>query len=230
MYVQLIYHGHSCVQVVHDGTSLIIDPFLTPPGFKTSLADVRVQYILLTHGHFDHTADAIALAKQNNATVVATHELATYLGWQGVQTTGLNIGGSIRLPFGRVKMTQAFHSSSYIVESEQKIVYAGMPGGFIVEIGGKTLYHAGDTGLFSDLKLIGERHTIDVACLPIGDTFTMGPEEAVLAAQWVRAQYVLPIHYNTFPAIQQDADAFVRQLKAVGVQGKALKPGETWEL
>ncbi|SFU51709.1 metal-dependent hydrolase [Alicyclobacillus macrosporangiidus] len=228
--MKITYHGHSCVQLEDGSTSILFDPFLTPAGFRQSVDDIRAQYILLTHGHFDHVADAVAIAKNNDATIIATHELATYMGWQGAKAFGMNLGGSYAFPFGRVKMTQAFHSSSYIVEDEQKIIYAGMPGGFIVEFAGKTVYHAGDTGLFGDMKLIGERHAIDVAFLPIGDTFTMGPEDAALAAQWVKAKVVIPIHYNTFPVIQQDPARFTDLLQAAGIEGRVLKPGETTEL
>ncbi|MCL6601057.1 MAG: metal-dependent hydrolase [Alicyclobacillus macrosporangiidus] len=228
--MKITYHGHSCVQLEDGGTSILFDPFLTPAGFRNSVDDIRAQYILLTHGHFDHVADAVTIAKNNDATIIATHELATYMGWQGAKTFGMNLGGSYRFPFGRVKMTQAFHSSSYVVENEQKIIYTGMPGGFVVEFAGKTVYHAGDTGLFGDMKLIGERHAIDVAFLPIGDTFTMGPEDAALAAQWVKAKLVIPIHYNTFPVIQQDPARFTDLLQAAGIEGRVLKPGETTEL
>lgn len=209
----------------------MFDPFISGnPLATTKLADIRVSHILLTHGHQDHILDAVELAKQNDATIVATHELATYLGWQGVKTIGINLGGSLRLPFGKVKMTHAFHSSGVIASEQQQIVYLGMPGGFIVEMGGKTVYHAGDTGLFGDLKMFGELYDIDLAFLPIGDHFTMGPEDAHIAAKWVKADFVVPIHYNTFPPIQQDGDAFVAALAEEDIRGKALKPGESYRL
>ncbi|MCL6517947.1 metal-dependent hydrolase, partial [Alicyclobacillus sp.] len=166
----------------------------------------------------------------NDATIIATAELATYMSWQGAKAHGMNLGGSFAFPFGRVKMTQAFHSSSFTVEDEKKIIYTGMPGGFVVEFGGKTVYHAGDTGLFGDMKVIGERHSIDIAFLPIGDNFTMGPDDAALAAQWVRAKLVIPIHYNTFPVIQQDPNRFVQLLQASGIEGRVLRPGESTEV
>ncbi|MED1793352.1 metal-dependent hydrolase [Brevibacillus nitrificans] len=225
------FHGHSSVQLTAEGHSIMIDPFITGNGQATTkLEDIQVQYILLTHGHQDHILDAVELAKANDATIVATHELATYLAWQGAKTIGMNLGGSVALPFGKVKMTQAFHSSGVILDDQKQIVYMGMPGGFVIEIGGKTVYHAGDTGLFGDMKLIGERHDIDLAFLPIGDHFTMGPEDALTAAEWVKADYVIPIHYDTFPPIKQDGEAFVAELAEKDIRGKALKPGESLRL
>ncbi|MBG9943579.1 metal-dependent hydrolase [Brevibacillus formosus] len=225
------FHGHSSVQVTSEGHSIMIDPFISgSPVAATKLEDISVQYILLTHGHQDHILDAVELAKKNDATIVATHELATYLSWQGVKTISMNLGGSIKLPFGKVKMTQAFHSSGVVLDDEKQIVYMGMPGGFVIELGGKTIYHAGDTGLFGDMKLIGERHNIDLAFLPIGDVFTMGPEDALVAAEWVQADFVVPIHYDTFPPIKQDGEAFVAELAEKDIRGKALKPGETLRL
>ncbi|MBN6187996.1 metal-dependent hydrolase [Aneurinibacillus sp. BA2021] len=229
--MKITYHGHSCVQVSHRGKSLIIDPFLTGNSLaKAKPEEIEVQYVLLTHGHGDHIGDALAIAKRNDATVVATHELATYLGWQGVKTHAMNLGGAHAFDFGSVKMTQAFHSSSIVLDDEQKIVYAGMPGGFLVTIEGKTLYHLGDTGLFGDLKMIGERHSIDVAFVPIGDNFTMGPEDALQASEWVGAKLTVPIHYNTFPVIQQDAAAFVRQLEEKGLAGRVMNAGDELEI
>ncbi|MFT9848324.1 metal-dependent hydrolase [Aneurinibacillus sp. REN35] len=229
--MKITYHGHSCVQVSNQGTSLIIDPFLTGNSLaKAKPEDIKVQYVLLTHGHGDHIGDALAIAKQNDATIIATHELATYMGWQGVKAHAMNLGGAYTFDFGKVKMTQAFHSSSIVLDEEQKIVYAGMPGGFLVTIEDKTLYHLGDTGLFSDLKMIGERNRIDVAFVPIGDNYTMGPEDALQASEWVGAKLTVPVHYNTFPAIEQDASAFVQELERKGLAGRVMNVGDEFEI
>jgi L-ascorbate metabolism protein UlaG (beta-lactamase superfamily) len=226
--MQLIYHGHSTVQLISGGQSIIIDPFLRGnPVAKSKPEDIRVQYILLTHGHGDHIADAETIARGCDATIVATYEIATYFGWKGLKTIGLNLGGGTDLGFAKVKMVQAFHSSSMIQSEDKTIRYMGMPGGFVIEWDGLTMLHAGDTGLFGDMKLIGERYRLDLAMLPIGDALTMGPEDAVIAAEWLRTKAVLPIHYNTFPGIAQDAHAFVQQLGERGIQGYPLKPGES---
>lgn len=229
--MNITYHGHSCIQITQGGQSLIIDPFLT----GNSLAAVKpeeidVQYILLTHAHGDHIGDTIAIAKRCNATVVATHELATYLGWQGLEVHGMNIGGSFSFGWFTAKMTQAFHSSGLVLEEEQRIIYAGMPAGFLVTVGENTVYHVGDTGLFSDLKLIGDRHKIDVAFVPMGDNYTMGPDDALQAAEWIGAGLTIPVHYDTFPVIKQDVEGFVRRLAEKGIRGRFVKPGESFEI
>ncbi|CAM3394983.1 metal-dependent hydrolase [Hydrogenibacillus schlegelii] len=224
--MEIRYHGHATVELVIGATRVWIDPFLT----GNPLADVaapaaEADYILLTHGHSDHTADVLALAKKRGATVVATYELASLFGAQGVEIHPMNLGGAHRFPFGTVRLVPAFHSSS-VEGPDGRPVYAGMPAGLIVEAEGKTLYHAGDTALFGDMKLIGELYRPDVAFLPIGDNFTMGPAEAVVAAEWLGKPLVVPIHYNTFPVIRQDADAFIRLLAERGIEGRALRPGE----
>lgn len=224
------YHGHSCVQLTDGEHSVIIDPFLTGnPSAVAEPADVKVQYVLLTHAHGDHIADAEAIARANDATIIATYELATYFSWKGIRTIGLNIGGGTDIGFARVKLVQAFHSSGMIVE-EGKILYMGMPGGFVVEWNDATLFHAGDTGLFGDMKMFGEQYDIDLAFLPIGDLLTMGPSDALIAAEWLNAKRVVPIHYNTFPGIRQDPEKFAKELKKRDIKGISLPPGETYEL
>ena len=190
--------------------------------------DVKVDVILLTHGHNDHVGDTVDLALKNDALVVAPFELAEYLGWQGVKVHEMHIGGAHEFDFGRVKLTQAFHGSSYTDYETKTIVYTGMPSGILLTIGGKTIFHAGDTALFSDMKMIGELNDIDVAFLPIGDNFTMGPDDAVLAAKWLNACTVVPIHFNTFPVIEQNPQEFVSKLPE-GV-GRVLEVGEVINL
>lgn len=223
--MEILFHGHSCVQITEGDHSLIIDPFLTGnPLAVAKPEDVRVSHVLLTHGHGDHIGDAVTIAQQNEGSIVAMVELATYLGKQGVNTVGINLGGWFSLPSGRMKLTQAFHSSSVTVGDQ--ITYLGMPAGMILQIGGKTIYHAGDTALFGDMKMFGELYDIDLAFLPIGDHYTMGPEDAVHAAKWLKAKQVVPIHYNTFPPIKQDAAAFVAALAEQQIKGLIMQPGE----
>ena len=224
------FHGHSCVQIFHEGISLVIDPFLSGnPLASSKAADIQANYILLTHAHGDHLGDVVDIAKRNDATVIATFELATYMGWQGVKAHAMNIGGSYSFDFGQVKMTQAFHSSGHVINENKQIIYMGMPVGFLLKIDGKTIFHAGDTGLFSDMKMYGELEKIDLSFLPIGDNFTMGPDDALLAAEWLRTKTVVPVHFNTFPLIQQDGAKFVRDLQTKGIEGKCLNPGEAIE-
>lgn len=224
------YHGHSCVQLESGGKSIVIDPFLSGnPAAVAKPEDIRCDAILLTHAHSDHIADAEAIARANDAVIVATYELATYFSWKTLKTLDMNIGGTADIGFANVKMIQAFHSSGIFLE-EGKIIYGGMPAGFIIDWDGWTVLHSGDTALFSDMKLFGERHDIDLAFLPIGDHYTMGPDDALQAAAWLKAKTVVPIHYNTFPPIRQDGAAFAKRLEAQGQRGAALAPGESLEL
>lgn len=216
--MQISYHGHSIVKIQTNGFNIIIDPFIR----GNALTDLKVEeekpdVILLTHGHNDHVGDTVELAKANDSLVVAPNELANWIGWHGVRVHPMHIGGARDFEFGRVKLTQAFHGSSYVTENNE-IIYMGMPSGILFSAEGVTIYHAGDTSLFGDMKLIGERHAIDVAFLPIGDNFTMGPEDAAYAVSLLKPKIVVPIHYNTFPPIKQDPNVFKELVKDADVQ------------
>ncbi|MER1958531.1 MAG: metal-dependent hydrolase [Solibacillus sp.] len=223
--MQISYHGHSVVKIKTNGTTILIDPFINGNG-QTDLQveNENPDVILLTHGHNDHVGDTVELAKKSGALVVAPNELANYLGWQGCKVHNMHIGGACQFEFGKVKFTQAFHGSSYVTENNE-IIYMGMPAGILFTAEGKTIYHAGDTALFGDMELIGKRHPIDVAFLPIGDNFTMGPDDAAYAVSLLKPKIVVPIHYNTFPPIEQDPNEFAKLVEDAEVQ--ILTAGES---
>jgi len=224
--MKVTYLGHSCILVDTEKHRLIIDPFLTGnPSAAVAADDIQVDYVLLTHGHSDHIADAESIARRNNAPILAIVELADYFAGTGLQTVGMNLGGSRTFPFGKLKWVPALHSSS--VNHNGVNVYLGVAAGILLDLDGTILYHAGDTALFSDMKLVSSRGPVDLAFLPIGDHFTMGPEDALTAAEWIGAKHVVPVHYNTFDAIAQDGEQFVADLARIGITGHALKPGDS---
>ena len=180
--MKLSYHGHSIIQLENNDTKVIVDPFINGNELTDlDAGEVKADYILLTHGHNDHVGDTVEIAKNNDATVVAPVELAGYLEGQGLETIGMNIGGRKSFEFGSIKFVHAFHSSSF-TDDDGKVHYTGMPTGIIIEAGDKKIYHAGDTGIFGDMKLISDLNgPFDVAFVPIGDHFTMGIEDAAYA-------------------------------------------------
>ncbi|WP_046213100.1 metal-dependent hydrolase [Paenibacillus wulumuqiensis] len=228
--MKITYYGQSCLLVEEGGKKVIIDPFLSGnPQVNIDLKDIQVDAVILTHGHADHYGDTVEIAQNNNCPVIAIVELAQYAAGKGApEVVGMNLGGAKQFDGFKVKFTLAFHTSS--IQDGDQVVYLGEPAGILLTMGGKTLYHAGDTALFGDMKLIGELNKIDAAALPIGDFYTMGPEDALLAAEWVKAGHVIPVHYNTFPAIEQDGDAFVAALQKKGLQGSVLQVGESVDI
>jgi len=224
----LTYLGHSGFALEADGKTVLIDPWVTGNSLATAKADdLRADTILLSHAHNDHGIDdARAIAKRTGATIITTFELGVWLGAQGVKANPGNHGGIVQFDGGSVKLTPAWHTSSYQTGPET-FVAPGVPAGLIVRFGGVTLYHTGDTALFRDMELIGEAG-IDLMCVCIGDHFTMGPDDAIRAVQFVGPKAVIPMHYNTFPPITQDAEAFKRRVEAavLGVACYPLKPGQ----
>jgi L-ascorbate metabolism protein UlaG (beta-lactamase superfamily) len=220
--------GHSCVTVTDGKYNLIIDPFITGNHKATISADnVQVDYILATHGHGDHIGDAVAISKRTGATIIAPNELALWVRQKGAKAHTMHIGGAHDFEFGNVKLTIAHHGSG---AGESGLEYTGNPCGFILTMGGKVMYHTGDTGLFLDMKLIGEMHDIDAMFLPIGDNFTMGVDDAVKAVEFVKPKIVVPMHYNTWEIIDAKPGDFKKKLEENVCKVVILKPGESVEI
>ena len=227
---KLTYLGHDAFLMEEGDTRLVIDPFLSGnPLAKEKPENIKVQYVLLTHGHGDHLGDGIAIARANHATIIAPFELATACEKKGCQTHPMHIGGAHEFPFGRVKLTIAHHGSGADFGGDS-LAYMGNPCGFLVTMAGKTVYHAGDTGLFLDMQLIGEMNRIDTALLPIGDNFTMGIDDAVKAVEFLKPGLTIPMHYNTFDVINADANEFKRKVQSIGRQVRIMAVGESLSL
>jgi L-ascorbate metabolism protein UlaG (beta-lactamase superfamily) len=224
MATRIRWLGHAALLVETDGLNLLIDPFLTGnPAAAVKPGDVPADFILVSHGHGDHVGDTIAIAKRTGATVICNYEISEWLHKQGIDKAhGMQHGGGHAFAFGRCKLTLAFHGSALPDGAN-----GGNPAGFYLTLkDGTRLYDAADTGLFGDMKLIGEEG-IDVALLPIGDNYTMGPHDAVRAVKLLQPRKVVPIHYNTFPLIQQDAAAWAAQVrKETSAEAVVVKPGE----
>jgi L-ascorbate metabolism protein UlaG (beta-lactamase superfamily) len=225
---RLTWHGHSTFTLVTDGgRRIMFDPFLNDnPKSDIRVSDVdRLDYILCSHGHFDHFADAIELARQTDATIVGTFELVSFAQSKGVaKGHGMNIGGGHRFDFGYVKLTPALHSGTIAGDDEGR--YTSVAHGFWIDMDGKRLYHAGDTALIMELQLLAGR--VDVALLPIGDNFTMGPEDAVRAVEFIAPKTVIPMHYDTWEPIAQDPEAFRARVGSLA-EVVVLEPGGSYE-
>jgi L-ascorbate metabolism protein UlaG (beta-lactamase superfamily) len=228
MAAKLTWLGHGSWSLATNGHHVLLDPFLSEsPVAPVKADDVQADHILVSHGHFDHIADAANIANRTGATVIANFEIAEWLRTkqQVEHTLGMNLGGGIQLPFGHVKMTPAWHSSQLPDGS-----YGGTAAGFVVTIDNCRIYFACDTGLFGDMELIGEQD-IDLAVLPIGDLFTMGPEDSLQAIRLIRPRRVVPTHYNTWPPIAQDATVWAEKVRRhTRCEPVVIAAGESLEL
>ena len=215
--------GHACFTLSDGDTTVLIDPFLTGnPKAAVAADEVAATTILLTHGHGDHVGDTVAIAKRTGAPVVAITELAGELEGEGVEVLDSNLGGTVNFDWGWAKLVPAWHTSTTPKGT------VNTPAGLLINFGGTVVYHLGDTALFSDLQLVGRRHPIDVALIRIGGHYTMDRHDAVDAADFVGAKTIIPCHYNTFPPIETDAEAFKTDVeKALDATVVVLEPGET---
>ncbi len=223
--MKVTYYGHACFAAQAANKTLLFDPFITGNELAKGIDVTKVpaDYILISHGHADHMADAADIARRTGATIVSNYEITVWYGKQGLQKAHpLNHGGAARFDFGRVKFVNAIHSSGL-----PDGTYGGNPGGFVVESAEGNFYYSGDTALTTDMKLIGESTRLKFTALPIGDNFTMGVDDAIKAAEFVRCQEVLGLHYNTFPPIKIDPPAAIERFKAACQRLHLLLPGES---
>jgi L-ascorbate metabolism protein UlaG (beta-lactamase superfamily) len=226
--VKVTFIGHSCFELDNGKHKILIDPFISgSPTAKSTDEQKHPDFILITHGHGDHLGDAIELAKKSNAMVISNNEICIYCQSQGVKNVhNMHIGGSHEFPFGSVKLTIAHHGSTL----GDKLQYGGNPVGFIIRTDGKIIYHSGDTGLFLDMKLIGELDKIDLALLPIGGNFTMDCSDAIKAVEFLKPKKAIPMHYNTWDLIACDPRNFTEGIKPLGTEGIILNCGESYNL
>jgi L-ascorbate metabolism protein UlaG (beta-lactamase superfamily) len=225
--MKLRFFSHSSFQITTDsGQVLLIDPFIDDnPTCPVQSAELDADYIILTHGHGDHIGDAFGIAQRTDPLFICVNELANYCIEKGFRAHNMHIGGAHQFDFGRLKFTIAHHGSM-----TPDNTYGGEPAGVLLTIDGKILYHTGDTGLFYDMKLIGEMNDIDYMLLPIGDNFTMGIDDAVKAVELAQPGLAIPMHYNTFPVIEADPKLFAEKITAVGYNARVMEYGEEIQL
>lgn len=221
--MKFTYYGHAAFTLSSETTTLLFDPFITDNPWTTVCpTDIACQYILISHAHGDHYGDAEAIAKANDATIISTAEVAGKASAAGCKAHAMHVGGCAAMPFGNVRLTPAFHGSG---------VPGGLACGIIVEMDDKRIYFAGDTGLYSDMKILSRFGPIDCAILPIGDNFTMGIEDAALAASWINPKLVIPVHYKTWPIIDKDPETYKKLTEEIyHVPVQIVAPGTTYEL
>jgi L-ascorbate metabolism protein UlaG (beta-lactamase superfamily) len=220
------YYGQSTIMIETEGKKLLFDPFITPnPAAKhIDIHALKPDYILVSHGHGDHVADLVAIQKSSGAKVICIAEIATWLGKQGIEAHGMNIGGGFNFDFGRVKMVNAVHSSTLPDGSS-----GGNPAGFVLYSGGKKIYFAGDTALTYDMKLL-EDENLDWAFLPIGDNYTMGVDDAIKATDFINCKNIIGVHYDTFPVIAIDKEKVTEKFIKAGINIKLPAIGEETNL
>ena len=233
--VKITFHGHACFEIEANGQKVLIDPFLKGNPLAVTEPEnlSNIDALLVSHGHGDHVGDTVEIAQNNSAVVVAPYELASFFERQGVKTHPMHIGGAYKFPFAWVKLVNALHGSAFI--DENGILSTGNPCGFMIEMDNLLLYHSGDTGLFGDMRLFKEYllhgRNIDVAFIPIGDNFVMGPDDALVAVKWLEPKVVVPMHYNTFPVIEQNPEEFKKSVEEqTETNCLVINPGESFKI
>ncbi|ODN31310.1 metal-dependent hydrolase [Fervidobacterium thailandense] len=223
--MKLTFLGHAVVLIegIDSKYNVIIDPFITGnPAFPEGFELPKIDYVLVTHGHGDHLGDTLSICQKHGSTVISNFELCNFLQLKGCKVHPMHVGGVYYFEFGKVKLTPAIHGSG--IHDGDKVLYGGNPCGFLIKAEGKTIYHAGDTGLTKEMELLKD---VDVAFLPIGGNFVMDADDAVEAVKMIKPKMVVPIHYNTWDIIKADVEHFKSEVEKLGVECKVLKPGES---
>jgi L-ascorbate metabolism protein UlaG (beta-lactamase superfamily) len=230
--MEIRWLGHSAFQINYENLKILIDPFISNnPVCPVTVEEVDADIICVTHGHADHFGDTMEIANRTGAVIVSNHEHSVYLAKQGFETMGMNIGGTVQTHNTKITMVNSTHSSD--MDFIEEIGAGGSSCGYILHMeNGRKIYHSGDTGLFGDMKtVIGDIYKVDIALLPIGDRYTMGPFEASIAAEWINPEVLIPMHYNTFPVIEQDSEEFKDrvELKNKDMRVVILEPGQIYK-